>query len=216
MLNWYRGMRTWACEQRMLWLTLLVLLVLVPAYVLGTSTPACGEDRVRYAGTVLQVLGVSTVWWGIEKTRRLFGFEYTPIALWRWLRRVPLTAPGRNVTASLQGASMTMTGGRAHLSLGTTDTSVEARLRVLEQNVSAMESRFVADIEGLAKRLDGLKQSHEQATREQTARVTSVEQRLLAAQTGGLDLSLGGLVWLMVGIIATSIPHEVARLLGWP
>lgn len=215
MLNWYRGMRTWACEQRMVWWTLVVLFGAF-AYVWWTALPACGKDRVLYAGTVLQVLGLATVWWGFEKTRKLFGFEYTPIALWRWMRRVPLTVSRRNVTAELRGAMMAVSGGRANLTLGTSDPSVEGRLRVLEQNVAAMETRFVAEIDRLGGRLDTLKQAHEQATQEQGVRVTSVEQKLLAAQTGGLDLSLGGLIWLTFGLIATSIPGEVARLLGLP
>jgi hypothetical protein len=47
-------------EQRVLWWTLLVLAVAL-AYIRWTPAPACGEERVRYAGTVLQVLGVGTV-----------------------------------------------------------------------------------------------------------------------------------------------------------
>jgi uncharacterized protein YceH (UPF0502 family) len=113
-----------------------------------------------------------------------------------------------------QGTAVSLTGGRAHLRLGTTDTSVEARLKVLEHNVAALEARFAADIEDLGKRLDALRQAHEQKTQEQSARVTRMEQRLLASQTGGLDLSLGGLVWLVFGIVAASIPHEIARLFG--
>jgi len=213
MLNWYRGMRTWACEQRMLWWTVVVLLAAL-AYVLWSPAPASEENRIRYGGTVLQLLGVATVWWGFEKTRKLFGFEYTPIAFWRWLRRAPLSASRRNITVALHGQAISATGGRVHLSVSTTDKSIEARLKVLEQNVAAMEARFAADIGDLGKRIQALSQAHDQRTQEHSARLTTVERQLLAAQTGGLDLSLSGLVWLMAGTVLVSIPDEIALAFG--
>jgi hypothetical protein len=189
MLNWLRGIWIWAREQRVLWYTLVGLLLAV-AWVRWGFIPDCGKDRVLDVGMVLQVSGLCTVWLGIEKTRKLFGFEYTLVALWRWVLRCPLVPSRRNVTLPLHGHAATFTGGDALLSFGTTDNSVEGRLRALEQNVAAMEHRFARDVERLTKAVEDVKHTHERATQAQDMRMTSHEQRLLAAQTGGLDVSL--------------------------
>lgn len=60
-----------------------------------------------------------------------------------------------------------------------------------------------------------MKQSQSRTREEHGQRIEKVDQKLLAAQTGGLDLSLGGLVWLATGVILTSIPEGVARVIGF-
>lgn len=210
MRNWFRGMWAWAREMRALWLTVLVIAAAVLYIAIG---PGQTPDRFRYAGTFLQILGVGTVWWGFEKTRKLFGFDYSVRDFMIWLRRVPLTATRRNVTVQLHGVATSSATVSATLSVKSGDNSTEGRLKALEQSVKELETRFTGRMDRMDSRLDSVKQEHEKALQAQGARVTDVERRLLAAQTGGLSLSLAGLVWLALGVMWTSIPNELTRLL---
>lgn len=126
-------------------------------YVYWIPAPDRCFDRVRYAGTALQLLGLSTVWLGIEQTRKRFGFEYTPVAIWRWLKSAPWTEAHRNVTASLQGTMAAFTGGGVGtITDSTPDTSPEGRLRALEQRVAGLETRFTEEIGRLGHQVDAI------------------------------------------------------------
>jgi hypothetical protein len=202
-------MWAWACEQKMVWWTLLVLLM---AYALIHVAPLSMSvsDRIRYVGTALQVAGIGTVWAGLEKTRRLFGFQYSFVALWQWLHRMPYNASKRDITMQLEGAAFSSSSGSVDLTAGKIPQS---ELEALTLRVAEIEKRFQRNLADLDRRINTLSQAHQRAQDEHSARVTAVEGRLLAAQTGGLDLSLGGLVWLAIGVIATCMPEEVSHLL---
>jgi hypothetical protein len=214
LVGWCRGMWAWACVQRMLWRTLGVLVL---AIVCAWFWPAGAEEnRIRYAGTALQILGIGTVWWGFEKTRKLFGFEYTVVAFWRWLRGCPWWRGQTNtVTVPLTGISgFGMSAGSLSARVATADTSLAARLAILEQNVSLMDSQHSAAISTLEAKLQDVKSAHGRTSEDHRLRIERVDRKLLIAQTGGLDLSLGGLVWLAFGVVATSIPGEIVCWFG--
>jgi hypothetical protein len=88
-------------------------------------------------------------------------------------------------------------------------------LEALTMRVSEIEARFQTDIAELRKCLDTLRTEQQQDQQAIRERIATTDRRLRAAQTGGLDLSLGGLVWLAVGVVATCVPEEVAHLLCW-
>ena len=135
--NWYLGMWAWACEQRMFWWTLLVLLIALALIHLGPLSISVSA-RIRYVGTTLQVLGIGTVWWGFEKTRKLFEFDYTAVAVWHWLRRVPYKGP-KHITAQLSGTLFSSSLAAAGL---TTGKATQSELEALAQRVDERRNGF--------------------------------------------------------------------------
>lgn len=212
-LLWFRIMRGWSCEQRMLWVTLFVLGI---AAVFAWWWPwGCGTDRIRYAGTLLQVFGFITVWLGIDETRKLFGFKRSFIAFWEWLRRCPWRGPRKiygsgNLSVALGGVSATGSVGM----VTAPGLSVEQRLDWLTRRVEEMDRAHTAALDRVRGDLERAKHAIDRESEERKTTTTQLAELLKRAQTGGLDMSLGGLVWLTVGVVATCIPDELGRLLG--
>jgi hypothetical protein len=153
----------------------------------------CGRDRIRYAGTLLQVAGFITVWLGIDETRQLFEYTRSFIAFWEWLSRCPWRGP-RIVDGggAILAANMRMRAS-ASAKLATQPVlTTEQRLDALTKRVGEMEEAHAAEIGKVREILNRIKDA---LGRESVERMTTTEL-LKRAQTGGLDLSLAGLVWL--------------------
>jgi hypothetical protein len=211
--NWCRSMWAWLCEQPMFWLALGVLALAVACMVFWPA--GTGEQRVVGTGVGLQLFGILSVWLGFERTRKEFEFELTIVAFWRWLRRIPWRGPRvHNVSIQVSGNAAMHVTGHATLTATTADPSLEARVDALQKNVEALRSELSATRSEFVQKIEELKTSHGRIAEDHSTRIEKVNRKLLIAQTGGLDLSLAGLVWLAVGVIATSIPAELAQWLG--
>src|SRR5690242_18428798 len=138
--NWCLGIWHWAREQPMLWLTVAVL---VAAGALVWWMPLwCLKDRILYAGTTLQAAGLITVWVGFERTRKLFGYEYSWVACGRWLRQIPLRPSQRNRTAQLSGIAIATSTGSASATLTTDSKDLTTRVNVLEHNLRTLDEKL--------------------------------------------------------------------------
>ena len=73
-------------EARYAWLSATVICV---ALVISLR-PHMTESVIRLTGLVLQLLGISTVIWGISETRALFGHPSFASKAKAWLSRFPL------------------------------------------------------------------------------------------------------------------------------
>jgi hypothetical protein len=211
-LLWFRIMWGWLCDQLMLWLALAGLGVAAAVVMLWPWDG--GSDRIRYAGTLLQVAGFITVWLGIDETRQLFGYKRSFTAFWEWLRRCPWRGPriihgNANITVGLGGLSATGSVGTVTPSGLTT----EQRLDALTKRVDEMQRAHAAEIGKVREDLNRTNDALGQESDERRT-TTKLNELLKHAQTGGLDMSLGGLVWLAVGVVATCIPDELARWFG--
>jgi hypothetical protein len=107
-----------------------------------------------------------------------------------------------------------MGGGAARIRLSVGFNSpLERRVEVLEQNLERLEDEVDEKVAHIRNELGRVRTSvdEEVRSRQVEARVTSALLQDLAV--GGLDLELAGLVWLLIGLLCTSIPEELAGLL---
>jgi hypothetical protein len=206
------GLRVLFWDARRFWVTLIVSLA--PLYAVAVW-PSCREAAVLYSGVGLQLAGLGLVAAGIHQTRQRFGRP----SIWQNLRKwfadlkhavllPPITAVGSD-TAVLTGTIH----GTAQLYPPTVSTTLEERIAALEKKVTQINQRLSQSIADNAKVAADLRSAlaQEAAARERVERGL----RLLIEDeaTGGLHLEMMGLVWLLVGTIAGSIPAELAAIL---
>jgi len=202
----------WVLKARRL-VDLIGVVGIVVTAVIAFLLPGGVDDRVRYAGLILQLLGIVTVAFGLHTRRRLFnrpGFMDELHALkaqFPWPRRTQPIAVG---AAAIVEASLTfkITARRA-------GDSVEDRLAALEEDLKTLRGEQAETSKELqqerTKRSEALsleRQSREAALRE-------IETRLDTLGAGGLHLERTGLVWLFLGVLLGTIPSEIAKWICW-
>jgi hypothetical protein len=192
----------------------------VLAGAIGCTASRTVGDSVRYAGTILQVLGLFTVAEGLRRMRRMFGRPTLRAGAKDWFRRLVAAfrqpAPIDLVVILESGAHMTGEV-RVRQSAGP-GASVDQRLEVLQENVNRLEEELDAKIRELRKRIADVQESLKRESEERTAGDGRTARQIEEVAVGGLHLEIVGLLWLTLGVLGTSIPDQIAALLsliGW-
>ena len=108
-----------------------------------------------------------------------------------------------------------MTGNaRAHMwSNPGLDATMAERIKALEENLQDVNQRLCSiqnEIDqSFRKQTEVLK--HEQDTRAKADQ--EIREKLEATETGGLHISAMGVLWLVVGVIMSTIPTELTKLI---
>lgn len=211
LFSWIRALWFWLTEPRHFWLATFVV-----ALALGfTLRRGVTEPEVRITGMLLQILGIGTVAWGIRETRALFGRPTLMAQFRAWLHRFPVYG-GRVVSAS---ANITVPGASLHArgyvsTAARSNVSVEERIDALEKNVKLITERIDETQSEMDQRFrshaDLLKQEEHARAREDQA----IGEKLEATETGGLQISAMGALWLFVGVTLSTAAPEIARWLN--
>jgi len=208
--NWLRRMRSWLLTARVLFITLSVILWFVAVLVLSTVT----ESHLRLTGLLLQLLGIATVLYGISNTRKLFGHPSLLAAALSWLRAFPKLHSG---PVNIVGAGVLEDAtafGRATVRLQAgPNAGLEDRVRVLEENFKSIDGRATELQQQIdeAGQLVNASLSKERELRKRD--VATLSKRLEMSETGGMDVSLMGLIWLMVGLVMSTASVELINFL---
>ena len=205
-----RALGPWLAEGRYVWIavgsTAMALLVCL--------RPGSTEPLIRWAGLVLQLLGVSTVVWGITETRSFFG--YAPIFTMAkgWIARVPLRK--QNVVLAAAGvASATATGNmRGHVTHGPgLNPTIQDRLDALEKNITAVHDRITNAEKEMDQRFHKANETLTAETMARTAEDERTRGMLESTATGGVHISAIGATWLFVGVFLSTAAPELAAWL---
>jgi len=198
----------WLAEARLFWMALLVLLLAF----LVSFRPSAWEIHIRVTGLILQCLGIGTVALGIHETRKLFGRPGIVKLLLEWMSHFPRWRR-RIVLAAGSGTLGALTGHvRAHVwSNVDPSASIEARVDALTKNVERLNERLIQvqkEIDSeLHKQSDALRQEEQIRAKDDQ----SLQQRLEAAETGGLHISFIGMLWLFFGLFLSTMSAEIAQ-----
>ena len=210
-LSGIKALGPWLTEGKYIWIGLAPILIalLILLYV-GTS-----ERAIRITGLVLQLLGVATIIWGIQETRRLFGHVTLTTKVKGWFQRFPLLR--RNVVVAVGGASAVAATDkvRAFATHGAgPNPTVDARLNALERNIALIHERITATEKDID---DGLAKIGEEFKTEVRARHAADEElhkKIEATGTGGVHISAIGASWLFVGVLLSTAAPELAALVS--
>jgi len=104
--------------------------------------------------------------------------------------------------------------GRAEIWTGVAPTApLEQRVTALERNLMSVNKKTVE----IQNQIDAEMRTREKAfAQERTSREHAdqeILQKLELTETGGLRLSLVGIIWLCCGLILSTIPNEIIRVL---
>ena len=107
------------------------------------------------------------------------------------------------------GSSTVMGSARLSVSPGP-DTSIERRLAILEDNLTALQKEVDEQGSDLRARIARATEDWQRETRALRDSVRDASQKVEEVAVGGLHLETVGLCCLFLGVVATSIPAELA------
>lgn len=203
-VSWSQLIKAWH-----LWLALfLILIVIFPCLKYGFSEP-----RIRIAGLLLQLAGLFTVVWGIQKTRMLFGRPDSLSVVRQWFS-IFLPCWRQAVSGEVNSTMPVFTGqGRANAAASAnSDATIETRVDKLEENISHINDRITQTQKEIDDRFQtqvDLLETEQETRRRQ---VEDLRAMLEMSEIGGLRISLVGALWLFVGAILGTAAPEIA---GW-
>jgi len=164
------------------------------------------EVAIRSAGLGLEVLGLFVAISGIIETRAFFGLPSLQALFLRWLSERPRWRRNIVLAAGAGASGLAEASARGYVWTPIrAEDSLERKVEVLIQNVDLLKD----DLQSTHKEIDDLSRKHAEAlkgearAREQAA--TDIKNQLQAALTNGLLVSLIGLVWLLVGMIMSTM-----------
>lgn len=196
-------------EAKYTWLSLGVIAIVLLPSILWPS-----EKVIRYAGLILQLLGIGTVIWGISLTRALFGHPSFAAKVLSWLVRFPLRK--RTVIFGAGAGVLAMISGKARAYQShnpAENATIEQRLDSLERNIQLIHDR----ITGTEKEIDEEFRKTAEAIKSE-ANTRDAENRILhkkleATGIGGVHISAIGALWLFVGVVLSTAALEISYFL---
>ncbi|WP_353399974.1 hypothetical protein [Hydrogenophaga sp. 5NK40-0174] len=163
----------------------------------------------------MQLLGILTVVWGLNRTRAEFGQPGIGSQFRDWIKRFPpyplpkVVATGTTTFPPLESQI------HVHSTSGPPqDESVEGRLLHVEKLVRNLESangRMQSQVLQLERKVERDLETHRRSI---AAQVDTVERKIESTATSGVHISAVGVVLLFVGTVLASAAPEIQKLLG--
>lgn len=184
-------------------------------YGMFKAAPATLADRVRWDGMIFQIFGVLTIVFALREYLLLFGEDSMLRGLFNWLadirfvviQRPPISAVGNAMIgeATMKASAVVVPGNQ-----GTVDEQID-RLRKMiveiQSNMNAVYSRMDNDKEEM-------KRSFAEGLQELKKADLDLDKKLRTATIGGIKLQLVGIIFLLIGVVLTSIPDGIAYWLA--
>ena len=210
--NWLVAIVRWLAQP---WRAWGAVGVVVGVAAISWLLPGTPEDRIRYCGLALQLLGVATVVALLQDKRRTFNRQSLFKQLTQWLAARPRFRPTGH-TISLSGVFTSSATGSATLSVwrhAAPSAPIEDRVAALEGNIETLKQ----DIESATKRsIESAGRLATELNTERQAREATdaaIRSQIEKFAAGGLHIEAAGLVWLILGIVLATVPAELANLL---
>ena len=179
--------------------------ILLFVWAFALPWPSCEALRISAAGMVFQILGIGTVAWGIKKTRQRLGKDGIRKILRQQLKELFRESIIGSANIYEGGDAVAAVGGtveRGVVLSGSADERFQAladAIKRLSRDVSDLHTDLFKETAELRKALD----AECQKLREADERVRNLLDDI---ETGGVEIAMAGLVWLVIGVIMTSIP----------
>ena len=176
---------------------------------------ACNlSERVSYAGMFLQISGLFTVAFGIKKMRKLFRLP-TKVGDWFQNLKSVFKKSGQDVTLRVQDGIVTIDGGevRPHIS-APVGASLERRIEILEENLNRLREELDQRAQRFQDKLTFVERQILEEGDQRQAADKAISLQIEEVAVGGLHLEIVGLWWLILGVVGTSIPNQLAKLIS--
>jgi len=173
------------------------------------------DFAIRTVGLTLQLFGVLTVAEDIRSTYMTFNRPNLLLAWIDRLKRFPLfrkkinTMSGYAELSSLTGRATASIKERYSLESDNLEERIDAvkeRLDTLNNQFLHMQNMYDTELKQIYDKLKIEKQERQSSDK-------SIERKIEDALTDTLHMAGTGVVWLMCGIIFTSIPEELGKII---
>jgi hypothetical protein len=193
------------------WLFIAIAICLV-FYVLSGTLP----DRVRWAGSFFEFMGVVAVVISINKARLSFGKPSVLRAMLIWLgdvrfiffRRPSHVLSAAGIMAGVSSTAPVLTVNRVPKSTEERIDQLEKKLTELEDNLRKLDSKADQYKRELLDKIEG-------EAAERRAGDAGVTKQLEEGMIGDSSLEVAGIAYLVVGLVMANLSTEVASVLEW-
>jgi hypothetical protein len=173
------------------------------------------QTGILYAGTSLDFFGLVLVAKGISDTRKQFLRPSVFGRVRQWFGLLADAFRGEEHQSSANvGARFELKNGGVNFKLSAAkDATIEQRVQLLEQNLDRLFEENRQTIDRNEVRFRKIEQDALGETEQRTAGEIRLSQQIEDLAVGDFHLEAIGIVWLLLGIIFTNIPAEVAKLI---
>jgi len=186
------------------------------AVIIVVFFPDTADDLVRYWGLVLEILGIVTVGYGLWGRQRLFNRPGYFGDLLDWLGQCPRWGI-KPVNAVVEAGLLSLSASLKGLVWEgvSPEASIETRLAALQVNFEILRTEQ-AEIakklqEETTKWMEALNSEHQM----RELAIIDIRKQLEALGAGTLHIEWVGIFWLILGVVFTTIPTEIAGVLKW-
>ena len=92
--------------------------------------------------------------------------------------------------------------------------TLDERVSILEENLKLLRDELDSRLQGVRQELGTVKESIERESQERRVADEKTARKIEEVAIGGLHLEVVGLVWLLLGVTAASIPDVIAAWLS--
>jgi hypothetical protein len=215
-LRWLYALSKYLLQE--LPLVVIVVTSIVLLIALAIAFWVRSEPAFRWSGLALQLLGTATVAWNIHGTRTLFHLAGVfALAAQSWQRRPRFRPPPVNFSVATMMPEFNFSArlDTWHYADPNAASALEARLDAAEKNLTSTRDRLNKLEERTTQSLQQHANALEQEKLDRANDAKNVRDELKVAQAGGLHISVVGVLWLVAGVIMSTIPSELACLAGY-
>lgn len=207
--SWTKRIFYWFVDTHEFWITVVVVL----GSLLFVFLKGADERAPRITGLFLQLLGIGTVAWGIRKTRILFNRPSLFKSICSEIKSL-FRHHGREVHLEAKGNTSGTFTGRSHIfSFASPEATIEERVAALEKNIKNIYTHIT---EIKTEMNENTRAQREELSLEREQRMHNFQKlnkKLEATETGGLNISAMGALWLSIGVILSTTAAEISTFL---
>lgn len=202
----------WACQNKPFWVHTGLIVLSVPFIffrpALANGTPT--DLPLRFWGMCLQLIGAFTVWIDLTKTAKDFGVQQLKFR--EWLRRFKAPPP-------IEGTLIVMEEGDTIRITGYVPTitqsgqSTEERLMRMERDVLALNVELSTARDEVKNQKRDLSANIEHRANKLNHEIKNLQGQLEEAFIGNYTALRVGAIWLVVGIVLSSVAVEITNLI---
>jgi len=206
--KWGTCFLSWMLEGKV---GIMCILVLIAVFSLSLGA-WCTEASIRWAGFVLQLLGMCFAIKGVLDIRKHFKQEPLRMLFFEWLKRFPKWNENKVETVGIVNAVEATDSIKVEI--WTDDNPhdpIEKRIESIIRNQNRLKDQQNESLQAI----DSLKSSHEAhknyVLKQQEQMKENGRVELESIHINGIILSLVGLTWITIGIAMSTISPELTQ-----
>jgi hypothetical protein len=207
--SWTKRIFYWFIHTRTFWIAIAVVF----SSLFFALQKGRHEYELRLTGLWLQALGIGTVAWGIRETRILFGRPSLFSSMFKSIKSFP-KYHGRTVYIEAKETLSDTFTARGHIfSAALSDATIEERVATIEKYIKNIHVKIIKIENDIDDKTRAQREQLNIERQERTQNYHELNTKLEATETGGLNISAMGALWLFIGVILSTASVEISTFL---